>query len=122
MALSEGYISLYSVDPVSGHYIEYSASASYESFGFAKEGSDFFGEGIIAGNKVVCPEDLPAFLEQFTLENVLREIRENEVFKMHYRLIIDGTPTPVSLKIVMVQGPEGDELIAGVRRWTIRKS
>ena len=122
MALSEGYISLYSVDPVSGHYIEYSASASYESFGFAKEGPDFFREGSIAGNKVVCPEDLPAFLEQFTLENVLREIRENEVFKMHYRLIIDGTPTPVSLKIVMVQGPEGDELIAGVRRWTIRKS
>ena len=46
--------------------------------------------------KVVCPEDLPKYLEGFTKENVLREIQENGAFKLHYRLMLEREPSPLT--------------------------
>ncbi len=121
MALSEGYLSLYSVDPDTGRYIEYSASDEYETLGFAKEGGDFFMQGIIDGKKTVHPEDLPGYLERFTRENILREIRERRVFKMTYRLVINGQPWPVSLRIARYRDGFEDKLMAGVRTRAARE-
>ncbi|MBR2697093.1 MAG: EAL domain-containing protein [Clostridia bacterium] len=121
MALSEGYLSLYSVDPDTGRYIEYSASDEYETLGFAKEGGDFFMQGIIDGKKTVHPEDLPGYLERFTRENILREIRERRVFRMTYRLVINGQPWPVSLRIARYRDGFEDKLVAGVRTRSARE-
>ena len=42
MAISGDYLSLYSVDPKTNHYIEFTASPEFEQLGIAKEGADFF--------------------------------------------------------------------------------
>jgi len=57
----------------------------------------------------------------FTKENVLREVRNNGIFKIHYRLVIRGVPRRVTLKIVPFHDGKGMKLIAGVRAWRERK-
>ena len=121
MALSENYLSLYSIKPDTGRYVEYSATSDYESLGFAKEGDDFFLQGAIDGKKAVYPDDLPNYLERFTKENVMREIRETGAFKLQYRLVIHGEPKPVSLRIAKIKENDNETLIAGVRAWVERK-
>ena len=54
-------------------------------------------------------------------ENVLREIRENGIFKMHYRLMIRGVSRRVTLKIAQYHEGTGIRLFAGVRAWQERK-
>jgi len=121
MALSEDYLSLYTIDWETGHYIEYSASEDYASLGFGKEGEDFFHQGIIDGRRTVHPEDLPRYLEHFNRENVLREVRENGVFKLQYRLVIHGESRPVSLRIARFQEGEVQRLVAGVQARRVRR-
>ena len=121
MALSENYLSLYTVDPDTGSYVEYNSTNEYDSLGFDKTGADFFRQGIIDGKKTVCPEDLPLYLERFTKENVLRDIQDEGVFNLRYRLMINGEARPVILRIARVMESDGDKLIAGVRIWRERK-
>ena len=61
------------------------------------------------------PDDLPRYLEGFTKENVLREVRERGAFTLNYRLVIRDEQVPVALKIVPAPDKDGDFLIAGVR-------
>ena len=121
MALSEDYLSLYTLDPDTGRYVEYSATSEYESLGFAKTGDDFFRQGVVDGMKTVHPDDLPRYLQQFTREKVMKGIRENGVFKMQYRLMIGGDPKPVSLRIARFKEGNEEKLVAGVRAWRTRR-
>ena len=118
MALSDGYMCLYTVNLKTDAYVEYNATAAYESLGFAKEGSDFFMQGTIDGVRTVYEEDLPLYLQKFTKKNVLQEIESNGDFRLSYRLVIGGEPKKVTLKIAPF-GPE--KLVVGVREWFIRK-
>ena len=121
MAITEDYLSLYSVDPETGHYIEYSATGEYETLGLAKEGADFFRAGTENGKKTICPEDLPLFLKAFTKENILKVLKEEGRFVTHYRLMLEGEPKMVSLKIAPYNDGEKETLLAGVRKWRVRK-
>lgn len=121
MALSGDYLSLYTVEPETGHYTEYIATEEYESLGFAKAGENFFVQGVVDGKKAVYKEDLSRYLYYFTRENILRELQENRPFQLHYRLVINGVPRPVSLKIVSVREKDGEKWIAGVRVWKERQ-
>lgn len=121
MALSGDYLTLYTVDPDSGRYFEYSATNEYESLGLAKTGEKFFQQAIINGKQVVYADDMSLFLDNFTEENIYREIRENGMFKLNYRLVINGNVRHVLLKIVSVREKDGEKLIVGIRLWRDRR-
>ena len=114
MALSDNYLTLYSVNPENDRYIEYNATDEYRTLGLAQEGEDFFNASIRDSQKAIAPEDLPAFMERFSKENILREIRENGAFHLQYHLIIRGKLTPVHLKIVSIRESAGERLVVGV--------
>ena len=114
-ALADDYLSLYTIDPETGGYTEYSATDAYANLGFARTGDDFFRQGIVDGMRTVYGDDLPLYLSRFNRETVLRDIEENGCFLLEYRLVLDGKPTPVRLKIVRVREGDGDKLIAGVK-------
>ena len=103
-ALSDSYIVLYTVDPESGHYIQYNPSNDYEKFGLASQGDDFFADVLIDAPKAIYSEDLEMHLLKFTEENMMRGIRERGFFTYNYRLMIDEEPVPVSLKATLVDG------------------
>jgi len=121
MALSGEYLVLYIANPGSGRYVEYSATDQYDRLNIAKQGDDFFAQSMANIEKVIVPDDLQGFRERFSKEVVLREVEENGSFQMRYRLIMEGEPQSVVLKIALVHESGGDRLIAGVRAWSDRK-
>ena len=121
MALSEDYLTLYMVNPETERYVEYNATDEYKSLGLAVEGEDFFRQCIINSEKVICPDDREQFRQRFTKENILKGIQEDGMFKMNYKLMIQGEERPVTLKIAPIKDDTGEKLVMGVRAWKIRK-
>ena len=113
-ALSPDYFVLYTVDPETGHYIQYNPSERYESIGLAMQGEDFFGDVILDAPKVIAPEDIERHLRILTKENMLREIRETGSFIYRYRMIMDGQIIPTRLKATLVEEDEKEKIILGV--------
>ena len=113
-ALAGDFICIYIVDPETEEYLEYSASAQFESFNIPKKGLDFFETAKKNGRSVICPDDLERAESLFTKENVLAEIERRGIFVMTYRLMINGKLTYARLKAAMVKEAEGRRLIVGI--------
>ena len=113
-ALAGDFLSIYTVDPETDHYVEYSSSRHYDTLGLAKEGDDFFGTARRLGEKFVYKDDLPIYRDFFTKENILKEIRKNGLFVMQYRLIVDGKPVYINARAALVEEKEGPKLIIGL--------
>ena len=113
-AFAGNLIVLYYVDPESGEYTEFSTTASYESLGIAKRGSDFFETTYENSLDTVHPEDQELFHSHVTKENVLAAIEQNGSFALDYRLMSDGLPTYVRLKAVMVEEDGKGLLVIGL--------
>ena len=113
-ALSPDYIVLYTIDPVTGHYIQYNASKEYETFGLAEQGDDFFGDVVRDAPKAIAPDDIERHLRVFTKENMLREIREHGIFIHKYRLLLEGKIVPAGLKAKLIRESDGEKIILGV--------
>ncbi len=115
MALSDGYLSLYTVDPETGYYLQYTCSDDYDTLGTSKEGEDFFAQSRKDVPKVLHPDDLPEFLERFTKENILRDIEEHGRCTIRYRLMVGGEPQPVELRIAPFKEANKRKLLVGVK-------
>lgn len=105
---------MYIVDPDTGLYSEYNVTSDYSDLGFDKRGENFFVKGRSDGEKAVHPDDLPYFLREFTRENFMRGVENGGIFKMRYRLVVDGVPRPIALRAAMVGETDGDKLVVGV--------
>ena len=114
MALSGDYICIYTVDPKTDRFLEYSATKAYESLGIEKEGEDFFTMSWHMAARIICPEDQDMFKAMFNKENVLREIERNGLFVLKYRLMINGEARYVSVRAALVEEQDGPQLIIGV--------
>ena len=113
MALSDGYLSLFTVNPETDNFLEY--TRSYATLGTPKEGDDFFGQSIENVPKVLHPDDQAGFLKRFSKENIMREIREKGSFTIQYRLMIDGAPKPAELRIAPFKEGKEIKLFAAVK-------
>ena len=113
-ALSGDLICIYTVDPVTDHYTEYSATLHYEELGIPKAGSDFFDESRQSAAHALYLDDVDLFLAMFSKEKILKEIEENGLFVLDYRLMIDSVPTYVSLKAAIVSEHGKPQLVVGV--------
>ena len=75
-ALSGEFICVYTVDPETDRYTEYSATHDYEGLGLEKQGEDFFNVSRKESMRLVYIEDLDIFKKTFTKENVLKIARK----------------------------------------------
>ena len=115
-ALVGDYIAIYSVDPDSGNYMEYSASEAYSSLGAPRAGLDFFADSVENVKSALHPDDLEHFLSVFTKEQIMKTTEEGKVFKTSYRLVMNGVTEKVSLRAGLVKEKDGPQLIIGVSR------
>ncbi len=114
-ALTGNYICVYVVDPQTDFYREFSATEDYaNSFAQAKEGTDFFTTVREAARIYNHPDDLERFLMAFTKENVMAEVKENGIFTLVYRVMMDGRPLHVQMNAAIVEEKEGTRLIVGL--------
>ncbi len=113
-SLTGDFLCVYTVDPLTGYYREFSSSDEVKSFETETEGADFFEAARKLSSRVVCPEDVDRFMSVFTRESVMSEIDRNGIFIISYRLMINGKPNYVRLKAAMVDEEEGKRLIVGI--------
>ena len=113
-ALTGDFLCIYLVDPETGRYREFSATADFERFNRPREGQDFFADSREQSRTALYPEDQNRFSSMLTRENVLGDIERHGIFTLSYRLMIEGKPRYVQLKAVMVEEKDGAHLIVGV--------
>ena len=113
-ALMQDCICIYTVDPETGHYYEYTATQDYNNLGIAREGDDLFAQAMKESEKHLYPEDLGKFRTMFTQEKILEEVRKNGQYVIQYRMMLGGEPKYVSMKAVLVEEQDGPQLIIGV--------
>ena len=113
-ALTGDFLCIYLVDPETGRYREFSATASFEKFDRPMEGQDFFADSCKQCRVVIYPEDQNRFISMMTRDNVMADVERHGMFTLSYRLMIDGKPRYVQLKAVMVEEKEGTRLVVGV--------
>jgi diguanylate cyclase (GGDEF)-like protein len=113
-ALSGDFICIYTVDPVTNNYVEYSINEKYNRLNLPIQGDDFFDESFRLSEQYLYEGDLEKFRSCWSKENILKEIEKNGMFKLKYRLMIDGKPAKVYLKGALVEEKDGPQLIIGV--------
>ena len=113
-ALSKGFICIYTVDPVTGHYVEYSATRDYAGLGLAKEGDDFWAEAQKNSVLHVYSEDVEKFQTNITMAKVTEEIEKKSLFSLQYRMYLDGEPKYVTAQAALVEEKDGPQLIIGI--------
>ena len=113
-ALMQGVICIYTVDPETSRYIEYSSTKDYAGLNLPKEGEDFFAQSRKESEKHVYPDDVTKFQTLLTRDNILEEIKKNGYFAFQYRMLLEGEPTYVSLKAALVDEQDGPQLIIGI--------
>jgi len=113
-ALTQGFICIYTIDPATGHYVEYRASSEYAGLGVPTEGDDFFAQSREESLRHIYPEDLAKFQALVTKEYILSKVEAEGSCTIQYRLLLDGEPRYVSLRAVLVQEADGPMLIIGL--------
>ena len=113
-ALSGQYICIYTVDPITEHFLEYTATDEYSTLVLPKEGDDFFEKVRVETERVIYPEDKDRCLSIITKDNIIQEISKRGIFSIKYRLMLNDRPTYVNLKAAMIDEKDGPQLIIGV--------
>ena len=113
-ALTKGFICIYTIDPDTGRYVEYSSSGGYEGLGLTKEGEDLFAQAQIESLTYVFEEDVEKFQTHLTRERILEDIRKNGHFSLQYRMYLGGKPVYVNAQAALVEEKDGPKLILGI--------
>lgn len=115
-ALLTDYTSVYYVDAVTNEYQWYSINPEFHSLQIEPIGKDFFENVAKDAMKVVHPDDLHIFTEDFKKERLLSELKYGNDQRIQYRLMIDGKPVYHALKLIRgVSEGEDDYFILGVK-------
>ncbi|MBR4718640.1 MAG: EAL domain-containing protein [Lachnospiraceae bacterium] len=115
-ALMGDFIAIYTVDPDSGNYMQYSASRDYSELETSKVGLDFFADSMRDSQRVIYPDDFDYFMSVFSKKQIFDRVNNGEVYNIHYRLMINDVPTKISLRAGLVKEKDGPQLIVGITR------
>ena len=109
-ALSEDYFNLYYVDLETDEYIEYGSRTDNDYRMNGVHGSHFFSEARKNALIYVYENDRKQFIDRMNKDRLLDEIEKHGSVNYPYRLLIDGEPVYVSMKIKR----NGQHIIIGV--------
>ena len=112
-ALAMDYFYLYYVDLQTNGFLEYRSDRASEDIVLERRGEDFFAQSIKDAHDLIYPADLDAFLNAFDKDNILDTIDRYGMFTLSYRLLVQGAPAYVNMKITrMVDDP--NHLVVGI--------
>ena len=102
-ALAADYFGIYYVNIEDDRFIGYKPSERRNDFDVERRGDDFFGLLRETMMSVVHPDDAPLFLSRFTKDNVLSKLGRDGSFDLTFRLVLDGSPTYVTMKATQME-------------------
>ncbi len=108
-ALSGDYFSLYYVNVETDDYVEYRLRTVRGMVATERRGTSFFVEARKNAPHIIYREDLSRFVEVIDKERLLAKVQKHGACICHFRLLIGGVPTYVSMKATRV--PKDDEHI-----------
>ncbi len=111
--LSSDYMFLYYIDLNTDVYMEFDSNVKNLGIEVARCGRDFFAESRKNAMDVLYVEDQAVFCKVFTKKNILSTIDQNGFFMHAYRLMIEGVPVYMSMKVARMEDDES-HLIVGV--------
>ena len=111
-ALAADYYNIYIVDLDTDEYIEYASSVGGDELALKRHGEDFFASAAQETMTRIYEEDREKFLAWFSKETILKELNDQGVFTITYRLTDTGTPVYVNMKINRMPGT--NRIILGV--------
>lgn len=100
MALAERYDALYMLDLKTDHYALYKSERMFSKVKVAAEGEDFFNQLQKDAEKVVYSEDIHLVQSALLKESFIKELDENGLFMLKYRLNSISGPIYVNLEAV----------------------
>ncbi len=109
-ALSEDYFDMYYVDLATDEYIEYGSRTEKGQFMNGLRGRDFFNETKKNALTFVYEKDQQQFIDRMDKEKLLEEIEKHGSCSFAYRLLIEGEPVYVNMKVKKIE----EHIIIGV--------
>ena len=110
MALAERYDALYMVDLETNRYALYKAERVFSELSVALEGEDFFNQLQKDAETVIFKEDVPLIQAALHRETLIKELDEQGMFTVSYRL---NSPTgPVFVSLVAVYSDKNHIVIS----------
>ena len=100
MALAERYDALYMLDLKTDHYALFKSERMFSKVKVAAEGEDFFNQLQKDAEKVVYSEDIHLVQSALLKESFIKELDENGLFMLKYRLNSTSGPIYVNLEAV----------------------
>ena len=98
-ALATDYYNLFYVNLENDDFIEYNSQIGGEDMTMERHGKHFFDEARGEALKRLFPLDRDIFLAEFTKQNVIKQIEEQDTFVITYRLLSDDSkPFYVNMK------------------------
>ncbi len=101
--LSQGYMYLFYVDINTEEYIEYNTYNGGDVLSDAVHGWHFFEECYDAAVEMVYPEDRDLVIRAVERKTMMKALEQNNIFTMTYRLIRDGVPVYVTMKVTRMK-------------------
>ena len=113
-ALAADYFCIYYVNTKNNKFIEYSASEEYRALGLPRSGEDFISFSRERFESIIYPEDQERFLDGFVKEKIISELDVHGIYKIAFRLMFNGVPTYVQLKVTRMIEKEGTHIVIGI--------
>ena len=113
-ALAADYFCIYYVNTKNNKFIEYSASEEYRALGLPRSGEDFISFSRERFESIIYPEDQERFLDGFVKEKIISELDVHGIYKIAFRLMFNGVPTYVHLKVTRMIEKEGSHIVIGI--------
>ena len=112
-ALTADYYNLFYVSLETDEFIEYSSIIGEESITRERHGENFFEEYKKDSPNYLYEEDQEIFNILFTKENIMKELDKQGSFSIAYRMVKDGSPFYVNMKIMRMH-PNGNYIIVAI--------
>ena len=113
-ALMGDFIAIYTVDPDTCAYMEYSSSKEYSEAGISKMGVDFFADSKENCKGVIHPEDYDSLMEVLTKENFIKQTEGGKVVAHKYRMMLGSEYKWLTLRAGLIKEKDGMQFIVGV--------
>ncbi len=113
-ALAADYFCIYYVNTENNKFIEYSASEEYRALGLPRSGEDFIGFSRERFESIIHPEDQERFLDGFVKEKIISELDARGIYTLTFRLMFNGVPTYVHLKVTRMIEKERSHIVIGI--------
>ena len=111
-ALASDFHCIYYINAETNQFTVFSASKVYARLGIERQGDDFFAFIRRSVPHIVYPEDQGLLLTAFTREKLLDALDTRGVFTLTYRMVLDGAPRYVHMKVTRMRDRQHGILFA----------